>query len=614
MKLQSLAVIFVIIILPVSLVMSEYIQLQLDSVVLMSQYDAKLNDATYDAIRAYQLNEQNSTTDRIANEKVRDIEASVQTFYASLSNALGTEGYTEEDLKPYVPAIVYTLYDGYYIYGPYYKRTDLTDPTTAELTYGVKPFIAYSEKYEEGSNSIIINYTLDNYITVYGTLNGEPIHKGGYLIDKSKITINNNNTVTLNDKGVVIGQEDLSEISGYDVYADSDDVPVTSERTFKYVNQRTRGDVYYKDGTIRSRQKVIRADDGWYQYNINKTYSKYSFADDSIVPDEEQTDLENNNQDKSALLYYYSAVDFSDWAKTNLSWVKDNNNKYLFSDLRDIEDVDSNFNAHRRDVIRKSIESNLKASIEAYNEISTVAGVTDTFQMPKLTEQDWEKVLNNVSVISFLQNVITKNNYQKYSGYCVLTNNKNKDYIDPSQIYIKENNTLHNISCESLQTATNVVGYKNTDFLRQNIFSGNGISKFYYLHNAELCYDCLVNSQGTDSTNVENALTSASQEVKKAYYEALAREKYNANMAYKVWYDEYTFTIDVTNTGSYWKVSTDDLGFTISSVEYIDTTGSWKPITGTTIPDSAVPNRFRVKAYATKNGKNYTSVIKEVDK
>ena len=69
MKLQSLAVIFVIIILPVTLVISEYIQLQLNSVVLMSQFDAKLNDATYDAIRAYQLNEQNATTEKIGNEK-----------------------------------------------------------------------------------------------------------------------------------------------------------------------------------------------------------------------------------------------------------------------------------------------------------------------------------------------------------------------------------------------------------------------------------------------------------------------------------------------------------------------------------------------------------------
>ena len=75
---------------------------------------AKLNDATYDAVKAFQLNTTNSYYSSISDSKIRDIEASINTFYNSLTSSIN---YTKLELQEYVPAIVYTLYDGYYIYG-----------------------------------------------------------------------------------------------------------------------------------------------------------------------------------------------------------------------------------------------------------------------------------------------------------------------------------------------------------------------------------------------------------------------------------------------------------------------------------------------------------------
>ena len=84
MNLQSLAVIFIIIVLPISLVLQVYTQSQIDTLNLQISYDSKLKDSTYDAIKAFQLNTVNSSTSDLANSKMRDLEASVNAFFALL--------------------------------------------------------------------------------------------------------------------------------------------------------------------------------------------------------------------------------------------------------------------------------------------------------------------------------------------------------------------------------------------------------------------------------------------------------------------------------------------------------------------------------------------------
>ena len=73
MKLQTLTVLFIIIILPITMVVSQYIKTEISTITLQSEYDTKLNNATYDAIKAFQMNESNSTTENIPTEKIRDV-------------------------------------------------------------------------------------------------------------------------------------------------------------------------------------------------------------------------------------------------------------------------------------------------------------------------------------------------------------------------------------------------------------------------------------------------------------------------------------------------------------------------------------------------------------
>ena len=59
MKLNQLSVIFIIIILPMSLILSTYIGNLVDVSNQLSQYNALILNATYDAVKALEMNDLN---------------------------------------------------------------------------------------------------------------------------------------------------------------------------------------------------------------------------------------------------------------------------------------------------------------------------------------------------------------------------------------------------------------------------------------------------------------------------------------------------------------------------------------------------------------------------
>ena len=120
MKLQHIIIIFVIIVVPIALVLSMYINMQIKTINNQTKYDNILINASYDGIKAFQLNTANNMYSTISNSKIRDIEAAVNVFFNSLATNMGTSGYSKADLQPYIPAIMVNLYDGYYIYSNYY--------------------------------------------------------------------------------------------------------------------------------------------------------------------------------------------------------------------------------------------------------------------------------------------------------------------------------------------------------------------------------------------------------------------------------------------------------------------------------------------------------------
>ena len=199
MKMQTLAVIFVIIMLPISLVLSVYTQNQMTTLNLQSKYDSRLIDSTYEAIKTFQLNTLANSSSDVASSKIRDIEASVNSFYSSVADNFGLAEYNADTIKEYIPAIVYTLYDGYYIYSPYtnnindIKVKEESSYQNKQTLQGLKPYVYYSCRYKVGNDSdFVITYTLDSYITIQGRIKGKNVNKSGYLLDNISI---NGNTV-----------------------------------------------------------------------------------------------------------------------------------------------------------------------------------------------------------------------------------------------------------------------------------------------------------------------------------------------------------------------------------------------------------------------------------
>ncbi len=548
MKIQELAIIFIIIILPISLLLSEYTQFQIQTIKLQTEYDARLISATYDAIKAFQLNATNSTTSDLSNSKMRDLEASIKTFRNSIMTGFELNGYTEEDLNNYIPALVYTLYDGFYIYSPY-KSThdelgDFIEEDSRESIYGLKPYINYSCRYknDNGTIDVIITYALDNYITVQGKIDDNYVNKSGYLIDG--ITIDGD-TVKYND--IEIQQEQLKEnllgrecsyakINGTKYYLVED-----------YTDDGKDCIVYILNGTLIVQYEEFDEEfTYWKNKIVNNDSAKqyYREAYEFTRWLREETDLDT--------LTYANAIDevITKDADINITNVWPGENTLIFGDDpgKNIENESSNYNQHRLNVIRHKIETNLAIAIANYNNYSGVS--SNVFQMPKLKENEWDNIAHNISLISFLQGLHIGG--KVYNGYSLVTNSESKEVVVEDNIYIlgqdiEGNKAYHKIGDKGFENGTLSInsgeygesrsaGRLNLDFERRKL-TNNNISYYYYpLKAYNASYDSIVMQNNvTTYDDIYEYVNGQNYALKEAFYTALGRErvgKYNSKFNY----------------------------------------------------------------------------------
>lgn len=558
MKIQDLAIIFVIIIIPISIVLSAYTQFQIETLNLQTLYDTKLTTATYDAIKAFQINTANSTMSDLSNSKMRDIEASITTFKNSVMSTFGLNGYTEEELNNYIPALVYTMYDGFYVYSPYENTNYLYETeikadgsvdykydngnkipayNNGETMYGLKPYITYSCRYDNGSNiDVVITYSLDNFITIQGTINGQYINDEGYLIDG--ITKDASGNISYN--GVTISVEtELKEYVGAREYP----YIKLNGTKYYYSYDRTGGinndEIFY----ISNGQITIQGD-----YKGDKATQYYN-------------DVIKNNS--SAIKYYTKAYEFSKRVKSyglnNLTyddawemklnggtyqktkiWSGDTRKIFEFNtDLskpsKNIECELSNYNQHRLAVIRHKIEQNLSIAIANYNKYSEATGIQ--FQMPELKEEEWNLVMNNISLISFVQGLYIGGKI--YNGYSIVNNSESKEVVQEENIYILGtdslgNNVYYRIGDNNLATESNIkttipAGRLNLDFKRNSLIdtTTNTRTLYYYpLRNFNASYSSIVTQNDvTTYDDIYKYVSEQNNTVKKAFYQALGRER-----------------------------------------------------------------------------------------
>ena len=269
MKLQNMSVIFIIIIIPIILVISYYIGNEIKTITLQNSYNTKLRTAANDSIKALEINtvEWNSAASKLADSRRRDISASINSFITGLANSMGLSGASKERMQSYVPAIAYTMYDGYYIYSASLMKnqdldadglTEFNDDgsirTTGSPTYQyvLKPYSPYSARYVHETTDITVNYTLDNYIKIYGKVNNFPLEKEGYLVvcddeNNGIATLNSNSINNIIYKNAQINSETLKEQILYKTTFGGSTVNNIEE--YVYVYDKDKNKVYYDNST-----------------------------------------------------------------------------------------------------------------------------------------------------------------------------------------------------------------------------------------------------------------------------------------------------------------------------------------------------------------------------
>lgn len=584
MKLQDLGIIFIIIIIPIILILSEYMNNRIHTANLELEYNTKLLNSTFDAIKAYQLNSVKNSYGDDTNQTVKDVRAATKTFYNSLASNFNLVGYKAEVMKEYVPAVVFTLYDGYYIHSPFINTLTEIDSDSFdekyskpnELTEGLKPYVFYSCRYKvNDDNDFSITYTLDNYITIQGLVNGKYVYDFGYIYSVDSVGGISKNGNTYKYDGIDFTENDTEELKEYVGNTEYSYVKINGVKYYLEEEEKEVKVIKYNGNNIQvnKKAKIFFIDkDGKKNYSQTPGYEtdrdnflRYYFA------------IKKN---KSAYEYYKNAYEFSkavmgsavDGYKDkalnptggyNLSSLKTSNAIiYNISDTDIIpikeygefkifdanpQEPTSNFNNHRKAIIRYVIETNLSAAISGFS-----SKANTKFIMPKIKEEDWETIQNEVSVISFMQGINIGSRI--YNGYAAVSNTLNKQYIDENDIYILRNDkTYYAVNDEKItdadfqfqlkdETNNYYPGIWKINFEQQQDISTGSSINYYPMSGYLGSYTSIFGNSGvkTDSKDIYNYIkNSTNVNLKEIYYKALGRERWEAFYFNNIDYEIY---------------------------------------------------------------------------
>ena len=559
MKLQNMTVIFIIIMIPIIIVTSYYIGLQIKTITMQKDYTVKLQTAAKDSIQALEINtvEWNSASSNLADSKRRDVLASINTFTTSLANNMGIGGAGKGRIQTYIPAIVYTMYDGYYIYSASLMQDQ--DTTKDGLTqfendgtiksngtsyqYILKPYSPYSARYVSGNTDITVNYTLDNYIRVYGTVNGEYQAKEGYLVvcdDNAGVkNVESGRISEITYRGATIKPETLTE----QVYT-VDDGKV---KKYSYIYDQYDNKLYWdnKDGTnednyfsvdknnnkvylqtalpegdagfsITNRFRKIsipmydNREDEWTVQKVFQIlnpggeykfyYENQSGAFVEFTNPEKTLGTVNQEEDYSAINYCVESYVFTKWVNKYLKDITVENiqsptggqynnvgeDASIFAINSNNNPDPENDGAYATSVLAQHKKDIIINTIEKNLSQATaqvqVMNPNYEYRLPQLSYDEWEQALSNISIIAFMQGMPIGLKY--YNNYAIATSTLNKEFVDPDELYFAgtDDQYYHQRQCEQA-TGSNYVGYRSIDYVAKSYEEvENDTTKYYYPH------------------------------------------------------------------------------------------------------------------------------------
>ncbi|MBR3614266.1 MAG: hypothetical protein IKL55_03715 [Clostridia bacterium] len=756
MKLQGVSVIFALIVLPLILVLTYYIHLQVDTLQLQNEFDKKLLDSTYGAMSAFEINTANEDLSSVSDALRTIIEASNNVFFNTLATNLGMSNASKSYLEPYIPALLYTLYDGYYIstptrtpqflidsdgnavsvgdigldvsgsnysykevhtseeseknctncdathvkYADYIamdnaqksdlqiKYDDLTDvekenygqlvyikkkankddpdayttnidDAEYEINHVLKTYMPYSARYKRDNKfDIVAIYTLDNYLSIEGTINNIYYTKSGYFIPKNSVEIktgpSNLMSYSQDDakKYIESGQnveifirDKMDENSGNIVrHSGADDIGVKIlsgghgskaeleenirvqnnrySKVTSYLAQINSGSIVLSEelkSQLSNGTGVDFSDINISNHNaLNEIYTRLSNAELQIQENLNNTQYELDKL--SAVTYYVTASIFSNWIYENLATAGSETYEVLEKDLVEISgqsyklikgklevshdfedsenpvfdienitnreqlseveiekmkeksnmeiDVDSPFYSHKLNVIRDSIQYNLNLSMSTYNNMLIS---NKDYAMPVMENEEWEKILNHVSIIAFMQGYDC--GLKNYSNYKIVSSTNNEITVLPREVYYvkqsefsNEKSDYHRIDCPKLRdmdTSDNTyLSFISKEAKYDKLFDKtNAQIPYKYDHKNLACYECINdgNYLKTDIFDtIDNSNYDTYKNLRKAYYIGVGKSRNNLykmnaitnSDGYEIIYDKESHVGGIANTSS----------------------------------------------------------------
>lgn len=460
--------------------------------------------------------------------------------------------------------------------------TEISENTVYNQDYVLKSYMPYSARYinQDKDYDLTINYTLDNYLTIEGYIGKIYYSKTGYLIAKDVVQCIELDGV---EKDLLSYNEDTAE-----------EICLSGEHRLNLKIQPI-----LEDGVTRTATEIeltyepweedgIYLNDTQIQEKLNKLYEELRETENKLtkagITEDEENELRNQIEEKrnriqdlesrlanlNAITYYVKSQIFSNWVYDNLGEgalaIKANNiasdiaelnsgiytttnNLDLFHNFEDDESLifdvtinpekeDSPFYSHKVDVIRNAIQYNLNLALSSYNEMAVGMNI----QMPVISDSEWEKILNNVSIVSFMQGF--KCGMKTYNNYAIVSSTNNELTVIPNEIYYTKKNEFntsdtshlyHRIDCEALED-DEYISFTSKEIKYDKIYD-KASQVYKYDHRNNGCYSCIISSNYLKTVNYDaggNPIKGYSNDVlistlspikQKEYYKAVGKER-----------------------------------------------------------------------------------------
>lgn len=367
------------------------------------------------------------------------------------------------------------------------KVSGTINPTDSDVIYDrsnvLKNFIPYSARYKNSDLDVIISYSMDNYLSVIGSRgygeDKEYFSRSGYLLDPE---------IEIKVEGLKGLTPDTS-ISDYTVDKLIDHAKKEIKLTLNNVQRRYINPENGEEET----EKLNNIEIKYVPLNMETGYLDPVKTENAYVI-----------QQREAIKYYIKSYYFTKWVYAKLDSIKLSDfqspipkkieevfgnellsdpvfdkNKLLFDAHSSyaVTDYYSDYNLHKRNVMRNSIEYNMYIAASNYSKVrmntlrDKKAVYRSDMQIPVISEDDWNKLCSHISMVTFAHGLQTPR--KTYTGYALVSSGDNQFTVDEDGLYFVESSSFNKGNEAVIENG-------------KNLYAENGKYKYHKITSREL--------------------------------------------------------------------------------------------------------------------------------